>query len=335
MAYLSIEKFRQTRSIIQGISLIKREENDTCEYCYQCNEAINDDIMIQIGVKLIFQIETRTFHVKCVNPVDFKMLIPLTIPQEIYDTEIIQWIQNWNSSLNSTHLEQMTINKALQGKIRTNLRRPWLEVFKFLNYKEVLWAISLVNKEFYEICWSDEIWCFFMYRDFGEKCQLKSLVREEYFQAIYMRCHICHEKSYELIYRCHVKKRPVCQKCILTNQKEIMWSDAKSAFSEERLKMFWSWKGGIHQAAYLDFDVYPRAVVDEIHERLINSGEAYLANCFSDIAKNYERRNLLTSIIIKESKNIIKCLKENKQINSLAVDMIKSTRININRINDN
>ncbi|CAG9328230.1 unnamed protein product [Blepharisma stoltei] len=332
MAYLSIEKFRLTRSIIQGISLVKLEENDICEYCYECNEAITDDVVIQMGFKLIFQIETRTFHIKCVSPRDFKMLIPLTIPQEINDPEIMKWIDNWNFALRATQIPQIVITKTMQGPIQTNLKRPWLEVLKFLNYKEVLGAVSLVNKDLYELCWTNEIWSFYLLRDFGQLCLIGGSVRERYFQTIYMSCNICRETGHELIYRCHVRKRPICQKCMLTNQKEINWGDAKLAFSQERLNMFWFWKRGVHyQAAYLDFDVYPRAVIEEIYERLNNSGETYLADCFCDIAKSYERRNLLINMIIKNTKNIIKCLKENKQINCLAVDMIKGTRLNINK----
>lgn len=88
MAYLSCDKFRLTRSIIQGISLVTLEDTNICQICYDCKEPITDKVAIQMGFKLIFQIETRTFHIQCVSPRDFKMLVPVTIPQDIKDPHI-------------------------------------------------------------------------------------------------------------------------------------------------------------------------------------------------------------------------------------------------------
>ena len=132
------------------------------------------------------------------------------------------WLNAWNA--NFFPLDRTPITFIPQKNLPTfsvTRKRVLIEIFKFLPVSCVTSALSLVCKQFYEVCWDKELWQFFLLRDFNINLRPESKTKYiELFSTICIECKT--DPSEETYYRCPFLKKTICKNCLITEKFVLM-----------------------------------------------------------------------------------------------------------------
>ena len=137
-------------------------------YCKTCRLKFKEkDIQI-----IYSSYTTDYFHLHCFTPI-VKQYIrkqDLRITLTGKDLKVFEdWLESWNKNyfcLDYKPKSGETFVQSLFPNINKNIR-SLLEIFKFLNLKDILTSVIYVNKEFYYVVWRKEFWQFLIFRDYG------------------------------------------------------------------------------------------------------------------------------------------------------------------------
>lgn len=165
------------------------------------------------------------------------------------------WLDNWNK--NYYPLDFSPIHYKIPGQslsaIPTPNKRLYTEILKFLQVKDILTSITLINKEFYQVVWSKELWQSLLLRDFNyaeivEDPKLK--YSEKQSLACIECCKICSDSNFN---RCPLLKKTLCKLCLRLPKYCILnLSDIKNIYyiDPEKLKLNFSTCDGYQKVTY-------------------------------------------------------------------------------------
>jgi hypothetical protein len=188
-------------------------------FCKTCRGPIvKSDIRVSLYK---FHNSSLFFHLDCFTPFPKQYIRKSDLKLNLkshHELVFENWLQNWNS--NFTPLELVSVNpifihKGVQGP-GSKYKRTYLEIFKFLDATEVAFQFSTVNKEFYSVSWDNELWIFFLHRDFMIHTFAKD-ARMKYIEEFNQRCWECKQvHPNEEFFRCPILKKILCKSCLKT-----------------------------------------------------------------------------------------------------------------------
>ena len=218
------------RSSLYHIKLLIEPSKSYSIHCQTCTLQIK-----QNDIRIVQSRSMRAslyYHVHCYTPV-VKQYIrkqDLRIKLTGADLQVFEdWLESWNKNyfcLDYKPRSYETIVQSFFPKVNKSTR-SLLEIFKFLNLRDLLTSVIYVNKEFYFVVWKNELWQFLICRDYGmmEICENP----KEFYVSNYGRLCVDCFKVFGLDYliRCPVLKKNLCFTCFqqskyrVLNQKNI------------------------------------------------------------------------------------------------------------------
>ena len=229
-SYLYFNEFLVESKKSRMAMKILRDRMSHSTHCYSCSLVFEENDIRILHSRLMR--DSPISHLHCFTPVakqyirkqDLEIVLIGTDLQEFED-----WLESWNKNyfcLDYKPISCETIVQSFFPKVNKSTR-SLLEVFKFLNVKDILSSVIYVNKEFYSVVCKNELWQFLICRDFGmmEICENP----QGFYVSNYGRlCGDCF-KVFQVNYliRCPVLKKNVCFICFrqskyrVLNQKKI------------------------------------------------------------------------------------------------------------------
>lgn len=191
----------------------------------RCNKCYSVILINHIQIRQTFKGKKVRYHLKDFRPafpqylISSKMTIKLTdSTRPIFNT----WLENINSRFHSTvsTCQKFLSNKILQFKPPSQ-KRQFLEIFKFLDVFDLTNSVSLVNHNFYELCWESELWQFLLFRDFQVPAFINP--KNKYLEELSKVCFECRVESVEnLLFICPALNKKLCCKCMNSEKYELM-----------------------------------------------------------------------------------------------------------------
>ena len=110
-------------------------------------------------------------------------------------------------------------------------KRTLIEIFKYLPILDTNSSLPLVCKEFYEICWDNELWHSYLSRDFNIICPYTES-KSNYIKQYNNLCISCKTFPSEITFhRCPYLKKTICKNCLRKEEFELMHqADIKISF---------------------------------------------------------------------------------------------------------
>jgi hypothetical protein len=182
--------------------------------CNNCKRKIHKD-EIRVFVK-VYDLK-EYYHLICYTPKLKQYIrekdIKNNLPEDLKPVFKL-WLVNWNSNYFPLEYHILDV-QDIQKKVPTTPsihRRALLEVFKFLEFNEVI-TLSLVSKEFYGVTWEQELWRYYYIKDFKEDLQTDDW-RKSYMNIYFNCCISCKiVPSKDNYYCCPLLKRILCKLC--------------------------------------------------------------------------------------------------------------------------
>jgi len=183
-------------------------------------------------------LQKQKYHLHCFQPLFYTTIqeghhIKILLSETPSRNQVTNWIKNWNWSVNST--QKGNIEKKISRRaIPKDANKPRVQQFYFpklgkqdsmlillfLTTDEIEFIIKFINKSFYEICWSSQLWKRLYCRDFTKaetsnkkKLNSKRDWYEEYLLLEKISCYVCKKKIGGVLEICPIEKKPLCQTC--------------------------------------------------------------------------------------------------------------------------
>lgn len=184
-----------------------------CRHCWRL--IFLSEIQIRLSQK---NSKKLRFHLHHYIPATPQYLIPSKLTIKLSQSTrpaFNSWLASWNSQffpINSKEPKIFSSFKSLNF-IQTKQKRLFLEIFKFLDLIDLVFSVSLVNKNFYELCWENELWQNLLIRDFQLFNQNNS--KNSYLEEFSKRCFVCKlENNQDLLFSCPLLLKKFCFKCM-------------------------------------------------------------------------------------------------------------------------
>lgn len=161
-----------------------------------------------------FNFSAYYYHLDCFTPLTHVRIHLAHCVIQVSDSyalrEVHAWVTQWNAQfqVNSAQLAVYR-RKSVTGKPDW-LRRPLIEVFRYLDTHSLVCAAGVISKSWYEVAWEDEIWL--KYMD-SSALPAGNTLRGEYITAFFSRCMHCNELTPEPHMICPLFHRPKCFEC--------------------------------------------------------------------------------------------------------------------------
>ena len=190
-----------------------------------------------------FMKQSEYFHLSCCGSRFKQYIVKRDLNISLKGEDLIffyDWLNNWNK--NYYPLDYTPINIKIPSQslnlVTVSKKRLFIEIFKFLNVRDILCSILYVNKEFYQVSWSKELWQSLLIRDFKYK-KIVENPKEKYSERFSLVCRECFKlTSQSNFYRCPLLKKTFCNNCIELPKYSILnKTDIKKIFDIDAGKL--------------------------------------------------------------------------------------------------
>lgn len=241
------------------VSRIKFEVGNTpskITECLVCSKSLSKG-EIRITIRRYLK-NSEYYHLSCYTT-KFNQYISrkdINILLKGEDLEIFNnWLNNWNKDYYP--LDRVVIHQKIPcqslNTIPTPNKRLYTEILKFLRAKEILTSLTLVNKEFYQVVWSKELWQSLLLRDFDYR-KIVENPKLKYSEKLSLACIECFKVHKDNNFnRCPLLKQTLCRLCLRTPKYHMLnMTDIKKIFDvdAEKLKLKFSTCDGYQKVTY-------------------------------------------------------------------------------------
>ncbi len=196
-------------------------------------------------------LQKQKYHLHCFQPLFHTTIhegqhVKILLSETPSRNQVTNWIKNWNWSVNSANkgniekkISRRTISKEENKSHLKEFCFPKLGkqdsmlILLFLTTDEIEFVIKFVNRNFYELCWSSQLWKRLYCRDFTKneisnkrKLNLKLDWYEEYFSLEKISCYVCKKKINGAPEICPIEKKPLCKTCRQKSDFRLLTLDA-------------------------------------------------------------------------------------------------------------
>ena len=206
-------------------------------HCKACSAAI-DKYDLRVSFHRAYS-KGHYFHLHCFHPITQVRIRSCDVEMRIEDqqrtAQVVTWLQDWNSQFHTNADIARYARKSVCTQA-SPFRRTLLEVFKYLEVREIALVATQVAKTWYHAAWEDEVW--------GNTGLLHGQVRsrQDYITAFYGSCVHCGKSlsSEQVFMVCPRTKRPKCEQCYSHREnrpQRLKWLKTQFCVSPAFLKL--------------------------------------------------------------------------------------------------
>lgn len=187
--------------------------------------------------------QAQYFHLNCCHLKFKQYIVKSDLNISLKGEDLIffyDWLNNWNKIFYPLDYTPISIKIPSQSLnlVSSPKKRLFIEIFKFLPVRDILSSILLVNREFYQVSWSKELWQSLLIRDFNHKTIVEN-PKEIYSEKFSLVCRECFKLTIQSnFYRCPLLKKTFCNNCIKLPKYLILnKTDIKKIFNIDARKL--------------------------------------------------------------------------------------------------
>lgn len=197
---------RQTSSNL--LTILESPTNVT--HCKVCHSRIHTG---ELRVSFCrFNFSSYHYHLYCFQPITHVRIDLSQCEVKVGDRDLLddlrKWVCEWNRQF-AVDWKGIAIyqRKGLAGH-PGNLRRPLIEIFRYLDRSSLVLVAGRVSRSWYEVTWDDELWPIISssQSNFGHQ-------RALHIAILYGQCIHCGDETQEPHMICPLFHRPKCYKC--------------------------------------------------------------------------------------------------------------------------
>jgi hypothetical protein len=223
------------------------EEAKRKTLCSHCNEKIFKKDLVCMNAQTP-QLQKYKYHLHCFRPIfDTPItdnMVLIMIQEKTNKEKISIWLKKWNRLLRNKDPNVRDYNISIEKKLKIEGKRDSLlskltpqslvHILSFLSFEEIIFIVKFIDKSLYELTWNPMLWKSLCFRDFASdiitpyKNEGLSLhPRSDDWISIYAKlrrisCYVCKTFNSPNIKQCPIEKKPICQKCRVSEDFELI-----------------------------------------------------------------------------------------------------------------